>query len=123
MSAHIPHPTKIRVYELCKYGQSIFDTFFNEIQKDGNLFGNLAGAIRIIEDTANLHRRPKGKFREIKNNSLVCKLYEAKSGKIRIYLIHEENVGRVIITGGVKDDQTEDIQSAIKTVKEYYYDR
>jgi len=40
-----------------------------------------------------------------------------------IYLFHEENTGRVIIAGGVKDDQKEDIQSIIKTVKEYYNEK
>jgi hypothetical protein len=123
LSPHIPHPTKIRVYELCRYGHSIFETFFNEVQKGGSLFGHLAGAIRIVEDTSNLHRRPKGKFREIKNTHLECKLYEAKSGIIRIYLIHEENKGRVIIAGGLKDDQANDIQFVIKNIKAYYHEK
>lgn len=120
LSTHIPHTTKIDVYELCKNEQSLFATFFNEIEKDGNLLSNLASAIRIIEDTSNLMRRPKAKFRVIQGHNLNCKVYEAKSGSIRIYLFHEENTGRVIVTGGNKNDQDQDIKKILKIIKEYH---
>ncbi len=97
--------------------------FFDEIEKDENLLNNLAGAIRIIEDTSNLIRRPKNKFREIQGHNLNCKLYEAKSGIIRIYLFHEEKTGRIIVTGGKKDDQKSDLKSIIRTIKDYQDDK
>jgi hypothetical protein len=107
------------VFELCKNNESLFKSFFSEIEKDGNLLNNLAGAIRIIEDTANLNRRPKTKFRLIEGHKLKCKVYEAKSGSIRIYLFHEENTGRIIVSGGVKDNQNKDIKKILKIIKEY----
>ena len=55
----MPSNTKIDVYELCKNGKSIFEEFFEQIENEGNLISNLAAAIRIIEDTANLKMRPK----------------------------------------------------------------
>lgn len=119
LCSYIPHSTRIDVYELCKNGASIFETFFNDIEQDGNLLNNVAGALRIIEDTANLNRRPKTKFRLIEGHKLKCKVYEAKSGIIRIYLFHEENTGRVIVTGGLKDNQSKDIKSVLKVIKEY----
>jgi len=119
LSNHIPNTTTIDVYELYKNGNSLFEEFFKEIENEGNLMSNLASAIRIIEDTANLNRRPKTKFRTIEGHSLNCKIYEAKSGIIRIYLFHEENTGRVIVSGGLKDNQTKDIKSIIKIIKEY----
>jgi len=119
LSDHIPEETQIDVYELCKNNESLFNSFFEEIEKEGNLFGNLAGAIRIIQDTANLQLRPKTKFREIKGHNLKCKLYEAKSGVIRIYLFHEENKGRVIVVGGLKDNQDKDLKSVKKIIKDY----
>lgn len=119
MSSHIPSNTKIDVYELCKNGNSLFEDFFNEIENEGNLISNLAATIRIIEDTSNLKLRPKKQFRLIQGHSLECKLYEAKSGGIRVYVFHEEKTGRVIVTGGNKDSQTEDIKKVIKTIKEY----
>lgn len=91
----------------------------NEIEKDGNLFDKLAGAIRIIEETSNLKRYPQTKFREIKGHKLGCKVYEAKSNIIRIYLFHEEKTGRVIITGGLKDNQDKDIKFILKIIKQY----
>jgi len=119
LSQHIPNTTKIDVFELCKNNESLFKSFFSEIEKDGNLLNNLAGAIRIIEDTANLNRRPKTKFRLIEGHKLKCKVYEAKSGSIRIYLFHEENTGRIIVSGGVKDNQKKDIKKILKIIKEY----
>lgn len=120
MSQHIPGNTKIDVYELCKNGYSIFRKFFEEVENDGNLMSNLAAAIRIIEDTANLKMRPKNQFRQILGLSLNCKLYEAKSGSIRIYLFHEEKTGRVIVTGGNKDNQEKDIKRIEKIIRDYY---
>lgn len=48
-----------------------------------------------------------------------CKVYEAKSGIIRLYLFHEENTGRVIVTGGKKGNQKEDIKSVLQTIKDF----
>ena len=119
LSEHIPNATRIKVFELCKHNESLFGEFFKCIEQDDNLFGNLAAAIRIIEDTANLSRRPKAKFRELQGHKLDCKVYEAKSGAIRVYLFHEEHTGRVIITGGTKDNQDKDIKSVFRIIKEY----
>ncbi|MDI3520752.1 MAG: hypothetical protein PWQ17_161 [Anaerophaga sp.] len=57
--------------------------------------------------------------REIKGHNLTCKLYEAKSGIIRIYLFHEENKGRVIVVGGLKDNQDKDLKSVKRIIKDY----
>ena len=116
---HVSSNTKIDVFELCKNNESLFKSFFDEIEKDGNLLGNLAGTLRIVEDTANLNRRPKTKFRLIEGHKLKCKVYEAKSGVVRVYLFHEENTGRVIVSGGLKDNQTKDIKKILKIIKEY----
>ena len=123
MSTHIPNETKIAVYELCVNGKSLFEEFFTQIENTGNLMASLASAIRIVEDTANLQLRPKNKFRLIVGHTLTCKIYEAKSGSIRIYLFHEENTGRIIVTGGLKDDQEKDINSIKKIIKEYYNEK
>lgn len=118
MSNYIPS-TKINVYELCKNDQSLFEAFYDEIKNESSLFSNLAAAIRIIEDTANLNRRPKTKFRIIEGHKLDCKVYEAKTGSVRIYLFHEEKKGRIIVTGGVKDNQNEDIKRILNIIKSY----
>lgn len=119
LSPYIKSTTRISVYELNKNGKSLFKLFVDEIEKDDYLFDKLAGVLRIIEETSNLKRYPKTKFRELKGHNLNCKVYEAKSNIIRVYLFHEEKTGRVIISGGLKDNQDKDIKSILKIVKEY----
>ncbi len=114
-----PH-TKIKVLELCKNDESIFQSFISEIEKDTKLFNQLSGAVSIIENSANLLTMPKGKFRPIEGHNLNCKVYEAKKGIIRVYLFHQENTGRIIVTGGKKGNQKKDIKSIIKTIQDYY---
>lgn len=123
LSSHIPSTTKIDVYELCVYKKSIFKEFFEQIENEGNLISNLAAAIRIVENTANLLLTPKTKYRVLKGLSIKCKAYEAKSGAIRIYLFHEENIGRVIVIGGNKGSQDEDVKRVEKIIKEYYEEK
>ncbi|MGV8090352.1 MAG: hypothetical protein AB2L24_00620 [Mangrovibacterium sp.] len=105
LSPHIPSATRIEVWELCKNDKSIFQSFIDEIENDEYLFDKLAGAIGIIENSANLIRLPKNKFRLIEGHQLRCKIYEAKSDIIRIYMFHEEKTGRIIVTGGKKNNQ------------------
>lgn len=100
-------------------GESLFESFVDKIEKDGNLFDKLAGAIRIVEETSNLQRYPKTKFWEIQGHNLSCKVYEAKSGPIRKYLFHEKKKGRIIITGGLKNNQEKDIKSILNIITEY----
>lgn len=120
LSEHIPKNTKIKVFELCKDGKSLFKEFFEKIEADGNLLSDLARALRIIEDTANLKMCPKTKFRQLKlDKKIKDKVYEAKSGLVRIYLYHESNTGRIILMGGIKDNQIEDIKKVKKLILNY----
>jgi len=119
LSDHVSRNTRISVYELHRNGKSIFEPFVKEIEKEGNLFSHLARAIRIVEETSNLNRYPKTKFRELQGHGLDCKVYEAKSGIVRIYLFHEEKTGRIIVTGGSKNNQRKDIKAMIAIIKEY----
>jgi hypothetical protein len=118
-TGNIPNPTKIDIWELCKDGKSLLQKFIDENQGDDLIYDKIAGALSIIETTSNLLRLPKTKFRLIEGHRLDCKVYEAKSGIIRLYLFHEENTGRIILTGGKKDNQKEDIRSVIKTIKDF----
>ena len=93
--------------------------FIDEHQNDALIFDKIAGALSIIEITSILLRLPKTKFRLIEGHGMNCKVYEAKSGIIRLYLFHEENTGRVIVTGGKKGNQKEDIKSVLQTIKNF----
>lgn len=112
--------TEISVYELCKNGESLIELFAKSLEKDVKLFNQFSGAISIVERSASFSRPlPKTKFRQIEGLNLACKVYEAKKGKIRIYLFHQEKTGRIIVTGGKKGNQKKDIKAVAKTIKEF----
>ena len=120
LSQYVPNNTTIPVYDLHINGKCKFDKFYKEIQKSGNLKGELAGAINHLISSANLMRLPKTKINTIQHRKLPYKLYEAKKNNIRVYFIHEEHTGRIIITGGLKKDQDADINSIVHLLQEYY---
>lgn len=119
MSSKVSRATKIQVWELHIDKKSVLDSFISEIEKDGTSVKDLFGAIKNLELAADLKRLPKTKFREIVNKKLDVKLYEAKKGAVRIYHYHEEHTGRIIILGGYKTEQNNDIKQAIKRIKDY----
>lgn len=120
MSERISPDTKIKVFELCKNGESLLQEFIDSVEKDEKLLDKLAGALSIVEHSSKGLLLPKTKFRQLQIKKIPCKLYEAKSGHIRVYLFHEEKTGRVIVTGGKKGDQKKDIKAVTKTIKDYY---
>jgi putative component of toxin-antitoxin plasmid stabilization module len=119
LSPNISSSTKIPVFELCIDGSSLFDNFIGSIEGNKTFENELAGAIRNLELASNLLRLPKTKFREIKQQKLKIKFFEAKYGAIRIYHFQEKNTGRIIVLGGLKNNQQIDIKSAIRTIKNY----
>jgi|SRR5690554_1309650 len=119
LSEHVSQATKIKVWELCVDEESILESFVKQVMDEGTYSNDLAGAIKNLEMAANLVTLPKTKFREIKSQKINGKLYEAKKGSIRIYHFHEAGTGRIIIFGGVKNDQKKDIKLAVKTIKDF----
>ncbi|HBH24100.1 MAG TPA: hypothetical protein DDY13_11845 [Cytophagales bacterium] len=120
LSERISPDTRIKVYELCKNGESLLQEFIDKIERDEILFDKVARALSIVEHSSNGLLLPKTKFRQLHDEKLPCKLYEAKAGIIRLYLFHEEKTGRVIVTGGKKDSQEKDIKAVTKIIKDYY---
>ena len=122
MSNAISSNTKIKVFELCENNESVFGKFLSLIEKEGTHINQLAGAIRIIEDTANLKLRPKKQFKQLNDLGVNCKVYEAKCKDIRVYMF-KDDAGRVIIKGGMKSKQAKDIKSIVKIIKAYQYEQ
>src|SRR5690554_840685 len=119
LSENVSQATKIKVWELCIDGVSVLEPFIEQVIDEGTYSNDLAGAIRNLELAADLKRLPKTKFREIKNKNINGKLYEAKHGSVRIYHFHEKHTGRIIVLGGVKNDQKQDIKTAVKKIKAF----
>jgi putative component of toxin-antitoxin plasmid stabilization module len=97
----------------------LFDDFIGSIEVNKTFENEIAGAIRNLELATNLLRLPKTKFREIKQQKLKNKFFEAKHGAVRIYHFQEKHTGRIIVLGGMKQNQQIDIKSAIRTIKNY----
>lgn len=119
LSQNVSNNTKIPVFELCVNGKSLFEDFIHSIED--NIFEetDLVGAIRNLELAADMYRLPKTKFREIKQQKVSNKLFEAKYGMIRIYHFQEKKTGRIIIIAGKKKNQQKDINTAINTFKKF----
>jgi len=112
--------TTIPVWELNINNKSLFNEFAEKVSKNDLMFSKLAGAVKIIEHSCNMIRLPKTKFRVISGS---LNLYEVKKGALRVYLFHEEKKGRVIITGGMKGTQKEDIERMKNIINDYYGER
>lgn len=120
LSDRIDPSTKIKVYELERNGVNLLEEFVRDIRNQKELLSDFARAVRIIEETSNFRRYPESKFRKIKSNEKRCQIYEAKAGKIRVYLFHEKNTGRIIVTGGLKKRQKRDINRITSMIRDYY---
>jgi|SRR5690554_384967 len=119
LSEHVSQATKIKVWELCVDKESILESFVKQVMDEGTYSNDLAGAIRYVELAADLRMLPKTRFREIKDQDINGKLFEAKKGSIRIYHFHETGTGRIIVLGGFKNNQTKDIKAAVKRIKDF----
>lgn len=119
LSSSVSSVTRIQVFELVRNGKNEFAAFVEDIKREGTHGAELAKAISFVERACSMQRMPKTKWRELHDPALPCKLYEAKSNIIRIYLFHLEHKGRVIVMAGKKDDQEKDIRRFKRIVKEY----
>ena len=63
----------------------------------------------------------KQKFRDITPKKDWVKEYEAKTKNLRVYLIHQEKKGRIIVLAGQKNTQKKDIKK-FRSIKKQYLD-
>lgn len=102
---------RIRFFYLMVNGVSEFEEFEKELLADGGYASELntiQARMQQISDMRGL--LPKTKFRDITPAKEQVKEYEIKTRNLRVYLIHEEKTGRIIITGGKKTTQKKDIR-------------
>lgn len=112
--------TKQKVNKLLRNGKCIVDEFVEEIKQDKNLSPELGELYAIIEDIANNKLLPHTRYKKLRvSKKLKFKPYEAKSKHLRLYLFHEKGSGQIIVLGGKKTDQKDDIQRLEKIISEY----
>ena len=76
----------------------------------------------ILKQSSNLKCLPQSQFKEVakgmkKTNKI--KIYQAKSGKLRLYFFHLTEIGRIIILAGKKVDQKKDLELVVKKITSY----
>lgn len=94
----------LKVNEVCQ-----FEAFSNNIE---DLYKSELITLNARMDlVANLIRLPKEKFRDITPDKETVKEYEFKTKHLRVYAIHIEKTGKVIVLCGHKNTQKSDIPS------------
>jgi putative component of toxin-antitoxin plasmid stabilization module len=111
---------KLKFFKLSHNGKCEFDEFYVECSKSGNLKSELIKIQARMQQLADLKSMPKEKYRDITPKNDLIKEYEIKTKHLRVYLFHDKNNGRVIVSGGRKTTQKKDILHFRKIKKEYF---
>lgn len=111
---------KINFYKLEIDGECEFDEFCAAIEK-ADRSKILITIYAIMDSVANLSLLPKTKFRELKGRKASDKVkdYEIKKDAIRIYLFKDDK-GNIVVFGGSKNNQKDDI-ARLRRLKEEYF--
>lgn len=111
---------RIRFIYLMVNGVSEFEEFEKELLADGGYESELNTIQALMQQISDMRGLlPKTKFRDITPAKERVKEYEIKTRNLRVYLIHEEKTGRIIITGGKKTTQKKNIRH-IRQLKAAY---
>jgi putative component of toxin-antitoxin plasmid stabilization module len=106
---------KLLVNNLCEY-----EDFERQIETEGTYSSELVTIQTRLQEIVNGKLLPKEKFRNITPKRELEKEYEIKTRHLRVYLFHEEKIGRVIVCGGKKTTQQKDITHFRRIKKEYF---
>ncbi|MFA4851454.1 MAG: hypothetical protein WC868_07095 [Bacteroidales bacterium] len=110
---------KIKFYSLVINGISEFDVFFNSINSDKILRKQLSRIQSICEQLSDIKSLPEEKFRQILPIEDNVKAYEIKTRDLRVYLFHLNKIGYIIVCGGKKNNQDDDVRQ-FKSIKKSY---
>jgi hypothetical protein len=114
--------TKQKVNKLLREGRCYYDEFISATKRDANLSKELGDLYAVIEYLANgkQPQLPTTRYRKLEIGSkLKLAIYEAKSRHLRMYLFHESGTGQILILGGKKTEQTENIEKIKRIAKEF----
>lgn len=118
---HIPQiKGKVKFYLLITNGECQYEEFERRVMREGNYENELDQIqLRFQEVAEMIQPINKTKFRDITPKKEKVKEYEAKTKNLRVYLIHQENTGRVIVFAGQKNTQKKDIRK-FRSIKTQY---
>ena len=96
------------------------DEFRIEVMAASNLAHEWGDMQAVLADVANGVRVPPSRYKKLSvGKKLKYSVFEAKSRHLRLYLFEEKGTGLIMIMGGKKTEQKEDIKVVKKIVKEY----
>jgi hypothetical protein len=111
---------RLKIFKLLIDGNCEYDEFEKEIETEGNLKSELITIQSRLYEIADLKTLPITKFRCLTLKNENNKSYEIKTHHLRVYLFHEKITGHIIVCGGKKGTQKNDIKHFVKIKKEYY---
>lgn len=111
---------RLKIYKLLIDGVCIFDDFEKEIETEGNYISELRTIITRLHEIADCKSLPEKKFRDLTPDGDTIKEYEIKTHHLRVYMFHDKNTGRIIVSGGKKGSQKSDIKQLRKIKNEYF---
>jgi|GEM_PF-1968281 len=112
--------TSSTVWKLLRNGRCFVDEFVEEVKRDKNLRQEWLEIIATIHDAASGKLLPQKRYRKLTlAKSFVFQAFEAKSFSLRLYLITEHNIGKILVCGGRKKNQIKDIERLKRITKEY----
>lgn len=110
---------RLKIFKLLVNNYCEYDEFEKQIISEASLSSELLTIQARLQDVAECRLLPKEKFRDITPKKETVKEYEIKTRHLRVYLFHEEKTGRVIVCGGKKTNQGNDIKHFRRIKKEY----
>jgi hypothetical protein len=106
-------------FKLEMKGIILFDAFEVEIAKNSTISGQLKSLQTTLYRIANNMEVPETKFKVLKGCHDDYTEYEAKTKDLRVYFFKEPETGRIIVIGGRKSNQREDIRQ-FRNIKRQY---
>lgn len=107
------------IFKLEKDGHIYFDAFEKKIKKDRSVSGQLNSIQAILYRIINNFPIPETKFKRLKGSVGSSDEYEIKTKDLRVYIFRENQTGNIIIWGGRKSAQAEDIHQ-FRRIKQLY---
>ncbi len=114
---------RINVFKLIINQKISYDEFERKICKESTYRKELLTIQARLAEMAEGKLLPEKKFRNITRIGDPVKEYELKTRNLRVYLFHEENTGRIIVTGGKKSEQQKTIKYFRNIKLQYLYQK
>lgn len=113
---------KQQFFELVVDGSSQFDHYCLEIKDNKQYYSELLKIFTLMNQVSQLKMLPQTKFKDITPTKETVKEYEIKSKHLRVYVFHLEKTGKIVVYGGYKNTQKDDI-SKFRSYKSRYLKR